>query len=307
MSSERSRSNDELLKVLEIALNASRDGFAIWKAANPLSLDNSDFELVFINHAGAAPTGTEAEKLRGVGMEKIIPESEAPALRKTFAECLRSHNPQHEVINVRTVAGWIGSYENTVIPLNEDTVLATFRDVSKEQADSQRMKWLVNHDSLTGLANRNLILQQLEDARTQLAGNGNPFAFGFIDIDNFKSFNDTYGHDFGDEVIKTFANQLQYVLHGSDQLARLSGDEFAIILNHIHALESIDQVYEKLKSSALEGWKIGDQLVRVEFSAGFIYVTSPNAESAELLHLADANMYDVKHSGKNGIKVTSYA
>lgn len=304
---ENLESQRNLLQILETALNASQDGFAIWRATNPDKLEDSDFELKFINDAGAAPTGIQAEKLRGAYISQIIPDSEAPALRSTFANCLKTNLPQHEVINVRTVAGWMGSYENTVIPLIDGNVLATFRDISREQAESQRMKWLVNHDSLTGLANRNLILKDIEDALLQLAVHGSAFAFGFFDIDNFKAFNDSYGHDFGDEILKSFANKLQYVLHGSDHLARLSGDEFAVVLNSAASEENVATIYHRFKQSVSEGWKIDGKSIDITFSAGFVLVRSSQIEAPELLRIADSNMYMVKRSGKNDFKVTTYA
>lgn len=130
-----------------------------------------------------------------------------------------------------------------------------------------------------------------------------PFTVAFIDIDNFKIINDTFGHTFGDKVLSAISHNIQRNLRKTDMIARVGGDEFAILLPEVDADTArlaISKIQQKLMGEMLENkWP-------VTFSIGVITLKAPQLSVDEVLGMADKMMYSVKNYGKNNIKYADY-
>ena len=179
-----------------------------------------------------------------------------------------------------------------------------------EIAERQRVEALVrhqaSHDLLTGLPNRVLARDRLQRAIQRANRHHGGFALACLDIDGFKSVNDTHGHAAGDALLQRIAARLTAGLRSNDTVARLGGDEFALILEDIEDPQLALQLCRKLCASLGEPYalNVGGQAIEVRIGASIgiaPYVPSDRADADEQLKLAaDRAMYEIKRHGKNG-------
>jgi len=155
------------------------------------------------------------------------------------------------------------------------------------------------HDSLTGLPNR----RSFEEHFSMLINDqsNNEFAILFCDLDGFKAVNDTYGHDVGDTVIKICATRMDNCITSSDYLARMGGDEFAVIVNLSNVEHEIGILAKRFLVSISEPINAGDLRIQVGISIGISFFPNDGTTFSELLNHADVAMYQAKHAGKGKI------
>jgi len=153
---------------------------------------------------------------------------------------------------------------------------------------------LANHDSLTGLANRNLLMDRLQHALEQAKRASSKLAVLFLDLDDFKQINDNYGHETGDRVLKCVAERLLACLRSGDTLARRSGDEFVIVLENISSRDMVEQVVDKIQKVFEQRIDIEGIDVSITMSIGFAIYPDEAEDKMELLNLADKRMYAKK-------------
>lgn len=168
----------------------------------------------------------------------------------------------------------------------------------------QKMHEMANTDWLTGVYNRVYFQQRLAKELSIAEDNGYELSIGIFDIDWFKKFNDTYGHLFGDKVIKTIADVVQKSIRGKDIIARFGGEEFIILMPRT----SIDEAYSKLESlrEKIENTIIIDDMVTVSVTASFGVASFPlsGTTEREILKAADMALYEAKASGRNCVRVS---
>jgi diguanylate cyclase (GGDEF)-like protein len=160
------------------------------------------------------------------------------------------------------------------------------------------------HDALTGLANRNLLLDRLEHAVAQRPGpNVGLYAILFLDLDDFKAVNDNVGHSGGDELLLTVAQRLLKGLRPRDTAARLGGDEFAILLEDLRSKDEAHQVARRLINEVAAPIRIGDMDLTVGTSIGIAIGIAGESSAEDLLRNADFAMYRAKLLGKGRFEV----
>lgn len=182
---------------------------------------------------------------------------------------------------------------------------AIFYDVSERKKLEERLENLAHYDALTGLPNRMLLQDRMEQAIAIAERQRQHFALLFIDLDGFKPVNDTFGHAFGDEVLKMVAQRLNMTIRGMDTAARLGGDEFVVVLTDIGGNENAARVAEKLLTSISEPYEIAGETVSLSASIGVSIYPNDEMVAQELLRTADEAMYSAKRDGKQ--RVTFYA
>jgi len=170
------------------------------------------------------------------------------------------------------------------------------RDIQERKAKEQALRYQATHDSLTRLPNRVLLRERVEEALREAEPDGSSVAFMILDLDRFKEINDTLGHEIGDQALKQVGERLLGLLRDCDTIARLSGDEFAIVIPrmrvaeaHAKALELIDALTEEIKIFGL--------LLRVKASIGIAMFPAHGKTAAELIQRADVAMYAAKRDG----------
>lgn len=172
-------------------------------------------------------------------------------------------------------------------------------DATEKWDKEQLVRHMASHDGLTGLPNRLLLMERLDQLIRLFHRESRHIAMMFLDLDGFKKVNDTLGHSVGDEVLKTVATRLSGLLRPSDTVARLGGDEFVILLDSPQSNESVAQIGTRIIAVLNEPMLFGEVEARVGTSIG-IAVFKDETDSAEaLLKRADGAMYVAKAAGKN--------
>jgi diguanylate cyclase (GGDEF)-like protein len=163
------------------------------------------------------------------------------------------------------------------------------------------LAFLATHDPLTGLPNRTLILDRAEQMLARSARSQSRVAALFIDLDNFKSINDTLGHNVGDELLQAVAARLDAAVRGADALGRLGGDEFVVIVEEVSLETGPELVAERVLEALKQPFKLGeDEQVNVTVSASIGVAVGDGLAAADLLRDADIAMYRAKWEGRNG-------
>jgi diguanylate cyclase (GGDEF)-like protein len=166
-----------------------------------------------------------------------------------------------------------------------------------------RLRIQAFHDQLTGLPNRALFMDRLGAAEALEAEDGTPAAVLFLDLDNLKAVNDNLGHEGGDELLKTLTERLTNCVRPGDTVARLSGDEFAVLLVGHESAEHAERVAERVIHALRAPVPIGDHLVRSGVSIGLATSAACAESGVGLLRAADMAMYLAKSTGKGHVEV----
>jgi diguanylate cyclase (GGDEF)-like protein/PAS domain S-box-containing protein len=167
------------------------------------------------------------------------------------------------------------------------------------------LRHLANHDPLTGLPNRKLFQERLNQALGWAKENGQQVALLFLDLDGFKSINDNLGHDVGDLLLQAISRRLIGCLRGSDTVARLGGDEFTVILPAIPGLQDTARVAEKILFTLSQPYEIEENTIRVTSSIGISLYPVNGEETEILIKEADSAMYAAKEAGKSRYQFAS--
>ncbi len=163
----------------------------------------------------------------------------------------------------------------------------------------QRIWHIAHHDALTGLPNRALLHDRIGQALAQAARDRSRVGVMFLDLDRFKSINDTLGHEIGDQLLKVVAERLRGAVRAVDTVARLGGDEFVIILNDIADADDAAQVAEKIVASFAQSMRIGAHELRTSTSIGISLYPEDGREANALMKNADTAMYHAKRAGRD--------
>jgi diguanylate cyclase (GGDEF)-like protein len=179
-------------------------------------------------------------------------------------------------------------------------VLMYLRWITKDLAQSQaRSQELLGRDPLSGLANRLLFGQRLDQALIALPQSDDGLAVLFIDLDRFKDVNDTYGHKAGDDLIQLVAQRLVNVIRGTDMLARFGGDEFAIIQTGLRSTADAETLAKRILDALTQPFAISDTQVIVGASIGIALAPEHGTGRESLMRLADTALYQAKSEGRN--------
>jgi diguanylate cyclase (GGDEF)-like protein len=164
----------------------------------------------------------------------------------------------------------------------------------------EELSFLATHDALTGLPNRTLILDRVEQMLARSRRSQTPVAALFVDLDNFKSINDTLGHGVGDELLRAVTARLGGVVRDADALGRLGGDEFVVISEELSLAAGPELVAERLLDALQQPFKLGaDKQTRLSVTASIGIAAGEHTSAEELLRNADIAMYRAKWDGKN--------
>src|SRR5664280_613104 len=182
--------------------------------------------------------------------------------------------------------------------------LTTHEDITDRARNEKRIAFLAQHDLLTGLANRALFSEKLEDAAKRLQRHGTSFTVLMLDLDKFKAVNDTLGHPAGDQLLVEVARRLKSSVRETDVLARLGGDEFAIIQEGgPNQHEGAIALALRIINAITQPFDLNGQQASVGTSIGIVHAPEQGAEPEELLKKADLALYNVKASGRNDFQV----
>ena len=168
------------------------------------------------------------------------------------------------------------------------------------QKNAEKLIWQqANFDSLTGLPNRRMFYDRLEQEIRKSSRAGLPLALMFLDLDRFKEINDTLGHDMGDLLLEEAARRLSSCVRASDTVARLGGDEFTVIMGSLDELSSIERAANDILQKLAEPFRLEDETAYISTSIGITLFPEDATDVEALLTNADQAMYAAKHHGRN--------
>ncbi len=181
-------------------------------------------------------------------------------------------------------------------------------EVARRRETEEQLRQSAQHDSLTGLPNRRLLMERLDQAIRRAHRDGNKVAVIFVDLDGFKEVNDTHGHDAGDRVLKDISGLLLDQVRETDTVGRLGGDEFIIAYTDLATPEEATALSLRILDAFQERQLPGEgRKDKVGASIGIAMYPDHGDNGADLIMVADAAMYDVKRRGKNGFVLASPA
>ena len=282
--------------VLNAALEASPDGLALFQAVRDEHGRTTDTRLLRMNSAGA--DGRSAEALVGRPLSDYFPESVPTGLHGAAVECLERQEIRRLVVEVGPDGTWPGVFDTVLVPIDPDRVLCSFRDVTGARAAEQQLLHAATHDTLTGLPNRALLRDRLEHALTRVQRGDDPVTIAFLDLDGFKSINDTWGHTHGDLVLQEVSERLSRCVREGDTVARLGGDEFVLVLEGCADEAGWRTVYARVAAALAEPLRVAATDVSLRASVGVVFAGEDLHDVDAVMRHADDAMYASKNGGK---------
>lgn len=177
--------------------------------------------------------------------------------------------------------------------------VAWYRRTNEKQQADRRIRYLAHHDVMTGLSNRTRLVEKLDIALATLPSWGGCIAVHFLDIDRFKSVNDTFGHDGGDFLLKVIAERLRAETRAEDVVGRFGGDEFVIVQCGIAGRDQVETLAARLISAMAAPIRFKDQDIAASVSIGVALAPADGTSSERLLKSADLALYTSKAAGRN--------
>ncbi|WP_284036458.1 PAS domain S-box protein [Neobacillus sp. 114] len=217
--------------------------------------------------------------------------------QKTFTcEIVRKHKEGYEV--------WVELKATPMFDKAGDFhyMMMVGRDITERKKLEEHLEYLGFHDALTGIPNRRLFQEKVEQRLKEAKRYQRKFAVMYMDMDKFKHINDTLGHEIGDELLKKFSNKVKRQLRGNDTLARQGGDEFTILLSEIQEETDAYRVAERILRSLQESWQIDEHIFQTTSSIGIAFYPKDGITFHELMKHADTALYQAKEDGRNNYK-----
>ncbi len=198
--------------------------------------------------------------------------------------------------------GWLGisSVRDTDGKITH--FVGIFSDISERKAVEAKIAFLAHHDALTGLPNRLLLKDRMEQAMVHGERNGNKVALLFVDLDRFKAVNDSFGHPVGDALLRDAAQRLLACVRDSDTISRHGGDEFLVVLTDLNSSEVPAQIAGKIMAVLGQPFHVDDHEARISASVGIAVYPEDGTGFDELLKKADTAMYHAKQAGRNAFR-----
>ncbi|HEY0907252.1 MAG TPA: ABC transporter substrate-binding protein, partial [Methylophilus sp.] len=307
---ERQQS-DEHLDLLQSGISRLNDIFMVIEA--PLQQPMQQ-KIVFLNQAFSKITGIAAEDMIGASPFDIFAANTTEAVMVSVEQAFQQMQPVKAEMVICSPHGKYLSLEMDAVPLHDQSGwythwVAVMRDVTgRKQAEAQ-IRQLAYYDTMTGLPNRLLLQEKLAARLERMQPSDGSGALLFVDIDNFKSLNDTYGHDVGDALLVEVAKRMVGAVRSVDIVSRLGGDEFVVVLSHLSLEPSKSatqtrQVCEKILQAFKQPFNLYHYQHYTSPSIGVVLFNAKMPSTTdELLRRADLAMYKAKEAGRNTYRI----
>ncbi len=290
--------SEESLRLRDRAIEASINGIMIFDSSLP------DRPVIYVNPAVEHITGYTAQEVVGRNGRFLVRDDKDQTGLAEIRAALREGRPASAVIRSYRKDGSLFWNELFVAPVRNDSGQVThsvsiINDVTDRIRYEEELEHQANHDALTGLANRNLLDDRLDQAIASAYRYERLMAVVYLDLDNFKVINDSLGHKVGDELVKMAAQRLSRSMREVDTVARIGGDEFVLVFSDAKQEEMVTVALQRIQEAIAAPFAIEEQELYVTCSMGASLFPRDGRDGQTLLKNADAAMYQAKEHGRN--------
>jgi diguanylate cyclase (GGDEF)-like protein/PAS domain S-box-containing protein len=294
----RQRRDEVDLRLLRRAVEATGNGIVIADTRQP------DFPVVYVNPAFEEITGYSADEIQGTNCRILQGGDSDQSAVATIRDALVGKTEAQVLLRNYRKNGELFWNEFHMAPVADDHGVLThyvgvINDVSERQRYEEQLAYRATHDELTGLPNRQLLHDRLQQAILNAERYGREVAVVFIDLDDFKLINDSLGHGAGDIALKTFATRLRDVVRDTDTVGRFGGDEFVIVLTEQTDDAGIERVLLRISDALRQPIELAGVSHVLTPSIGHCRYPQAGADAESLLKHADLAMYQAKRQGRN--------
>ena len=267
-----------------------------------ISYIDASLRFRFINATMASWTANTAEEILGKSVRRVIGIPAFDERQGYYKRVLAGERV--EFVQTTMTPGGERVLQATYLPDRADdgTIKGFYTlssDITELKKTEQVLIQLARFDSLTGLQNRASLFDTMRAGLARSRRNGTPFALMYLDIDRFKSINDSRGHGIGDLVLQEFARRLSTAIRETDTVARLGGDEFVIVLEALNSENNARDVAQKILDKVRVPWLLQGETLSISTSIGILYDAHHRMAPDDLLRLADEQLYVAKSRGRD--------
>lgn len=262
-----------------------------------------DARISYANKAAAELYGLPTEQLVGKNFVDLS-LTDAAELQQHIEVVISSKKKFNGEMSHEAPGGQTEHYDYVLVPSFDakgmvNAVAFTAHNITERKRREDQNWNKANYDSLTGLPNRQLFIDRIEQEIKHAERVGSRTALLFIDLDHFKEANDQFGHETGDILLRLVADRLRACVRESDTVARLGGDEFTVVIQDLADPQQVQLVAEKILTALASPFQILDNTVRISASIGLTVAPQDARKSADLIRNADKAMYTAKAAGGN--------
>lgn len=278
-------------------------GAVLLASPDPIYVLDLKGRFIFANQATADLLALETETI--IGQSNFDPGfSFAPDFQRNLEEVITNQSTYRGKFHHIFASGQGERFEYLLAPVldthqNTEAVVCMFRDVTEKALAEEKIWHNAHHDLLTGLPNRRLFLDRLDQEVKHAKRSNLPLALLFMDLDGFKEVNDSLGHEAGDLVLCDVAERLAACVREEDTIARLGGDEFTVILTGAKQRDAVRLVTQSIIDALGMPFHTEQQPVKISVSIGVAFYPQDASFPVALLKAADQAMYKAKDSGSN--------
>ncbi|PYC40840.1 putative bifunctional diguanylate cyclase/phosphodiesterase [Pseudomonas chlororaphis] len=293
-----SKQQEEQRRLSAMVFEAASEGIVI--------LD-PNYVLLAVNQAFSRVTGYQIEDMLGRNVVDLPCSRDARRHYPVIHQALEQHGSwQGELVEARKngelYPQWLQLNVVRDTRGNISHIVGFFADLSARRESEERMRYLTHYDELTGLANRSLFRERLREAHQRMRQGGRSLALVHINLDRFKLLNDSLGHDVADQLLQKMARRLVNALPEADTIARLSGDEFAVLFDAYGSLSSLTRVATRLSAKLRLPITVEGHELVVSASMGISMLPDSAREIPALISQANIAMQHAKHLGGNNFQ-----
>nr|WP_321239482.1 EAL domain-containing protein [uncultured Tolumonas sp.] len=292
-------------KKRELALIESESRFSTVFNKNPMAIGISNYvseQFIDVNEAFLQLFGYERKDVIGHTATElglwVYPEEKA----RMYTSLCEHGQIQNQELMFRTKTGETGDVLLSAELINisgEQCVLRMLSDITEKKKAERVIDYLAHHDALTGLPNRLLVRDRVEQAIAAAKRDGHKVALLFMDLDNFKSINDSLGHASGDVLLEVISHRLRESIRGTDTVSRFGGDEFLVVLSHITTSDAVVFICSKILEDITKPARIDGHELSTSCSIGVTVYPDDGDDFDTLLRKADSAMYYAKDAKGN--------
>jgi len=295
-------SAEEDLKLRDRAIESSVSAICI---TDNLASDNP---IVYVNPAFERITGYSSQEVLGRNARLLQGSDLAQPELISIRAALHDERPCRVVLRNYRKDGSMYWNELNIAPVRNDAGTVTHyigvhSDITDAKTHQDELTRQANHDSLTGLPNRNLLWDRIDRACVRTQRYGDCAAVAFLDLDNFKVVNDSLGHSLGDHLLRAVAARLESSLRAMDTVARLGGDEFVLVLSDHKSAQSVSGELRRIVESFSQPFTVDGRDVFITASVGVALYPQDAKDPESLMKSAELAMYRAKESGRNAYQL----